>query len=96
MTENGIQKLKLLEQTPGIEVRIKACDFKELLLDNTAVVAGGKNRYIQGIFIGEGVYRIRLLPEGWDPFWGNIKLEPGDDWMTKVAPIEVKKTKPCC
>lgn len=95
MTQAGQDKIhQFLTVGDTHEVRLKACEFRDLLLGNDALIIKGNVRHFQGIHIGEGVYRVKLLPVGWDSYWGNVKLGEGDDWIVKNEKIQPKK--PAC
>jgi hypothetical protein len=96
MKPETLEKIDWLKQNPTDSIRIDGRDFREMLIDNHSVIVGGNVRYIQGIPIGEGVYRIKLLPKEWDREFGTIKLDPGTDWITKGTGLALKNNKVCC
>lgn len=89
MTQNGITKLSEFVSSPEEHiVRIKACDFKEMLLDNFSQQVNGSTRYFQGVHIGEGVYMVKLLPKGWES--GTIKIDEDTDWISQGTKLVLK------
>lgn len=95
MKPQTIEKIDYLKANPVDSVRVDGKDFKEMLLDNYSVIIDGNVRYFQGVSIGECVYRIKLLPIGWLPEFGTIRLDPGTEWITKGTGLVLKKNKAC-
>lgn len=96
MSPETIEKIKWLCENQQSDIRIPQEDWAQMLLDNENRIIGGNIRYFQGVKIGSGVVRIKLLPPEWDgKAFGTIELDPKTEWITKGTGLTLKKNKTC-
>ena len=90
-TLDKLNSLTTIDQT----VRIPSKEWESILLENFSRVVGGRVRYFQGVPIGAGVYKVKLLPDFWDKEFGTIQLDPKTEWITQGTGLVLKKNKTC-
>lgn len=89
-TLDKLNSLTTMDQT----IRIPSKEWELVLLENYAKVVSGNVRYFQGVFIGAGVYKVKLLPSGWDREFGTIQLDPKTEWIKDgVTGLTLKPNK---
>lgn len=95
MTAKTLESIDWLVQNPAESVRIPSTDWDDILLANESRIVSGNIRYFQAIKIGLGVYKMKLLPVGWDAEFGTIELDPKTEWISQGTRLTLKKNRTC-
>ncbi len=96
MRQESIEKIKSFVFYPNQSARVLSDDWQQMLLNNENVIIDGKIRYFQGVSIGNDVFRIKLLPIGWDGEFGTIQLDPKTDWISDGTKLVMSKKNKTC